>query len=77
MAEKPESILTVRWWGVLLVVFGIFGWLAICAMNHESRITRVEVQYLHMVQDLADIKVIVSDIRNDQVRRSQKEMNNR
>ena len=68
MADKPESILTVRWWGVLLVVFGIFGWLAICAQNHESRITRVEVQYMHMAQDLSDIKTIVSEIRQDQVR---------
>lgn len=72
-AEKPESILTVRWWGVLLVVFGIFGWLAICAMNHESRLTRVEVQYLHMVQDLSDIKSMVSDIRQDQMRKARKE----
>jgi len=70
MADKPESILTVRWWGVLLVVFGIFGWLAICAMNHESRLTRVEVQYMHMAQDLSDIKTIVSEIRQDQVRRA-------
>lgn len=73
MADKPESILTVKWWGVLLVVFGIFGWLAICAQNHESRITRVEVQYLHMTQDLSDIKTIVSEIRQDQVRRARGE----
>lgn len=73
MADKPESILTVRWWGVLLVVFGIFGWLAICAQNHESRITRVEVQYMHMAQDLSDIKTIVSEIRQDQVRRARGE----
>ena len=73
MADKPESILTVRWCGVLLVVFGIFGWLAICAMNHESRITRVEVQYLHMTQDLSDIKTIVSEIRQEQVRRARAE----
>jgi len=73
MADKPESILTVKWWGVLLVVFGIFGWLAICAQNHESRITRVEVQYLHMTQDLSDIKTIVSEIRQEQVRRARAE----
>ena len=70
MAEKPESVLTVKWWGVLLVVLGVFGWLAVCAQNHESRITKVEVQYLHMVQDLMDIKTIVKEIRQDQVRRA-------
>jgi len=70
MAEKPESVLTVKWWGVLLVVLGVFGWLAVCAQNHESRITKVEVQYLHMVQDLMDIKAIVKEIRQDQVRRA-------
>lgn len=37
-----ESTLTVKWWAILIVFLGIFGWFFVTALAHENRITKVE-----------------------------------
>ena len=60
----PESNLTVRWWCILLVFLGIFGYFFLSILNHETRITRNETRYEAMVGTLNDIKADTKDIRD-------------
>ena len=42
-----ESTLTIKWWGVLVIVLGFFGWMALSVMGQETRITRMETHFSH------------------------------
>ncbi len=48
-----ESTLTVKWWAVLVIFFGIFGWFFVTALGHENRITKVETT---LEQNIVSIK---------------------
>ena len=74
---QAESTLTVKW-GVIIVfalgsILGFFGWLAVGAMSHESRITKVETKLeIHIPEiktALSDLKTVTKEIRDDQIRR--------
>jgi hypothetical protein len=53
-----ESTLSVRWWCVLLVFLGIFGYFFVSIVNHETRITRAESKYESIAEMRQDIKEI-------------------
>ena len=40
--ERHESNIIIKWWQVLIVVLGIFGFFFINALAMESRVTRLE-----------------------------------
>ena len=58
-----ESNLTVKWWCILLVFLGIFGFFFAANMNHESRLTRVETKYEAVAENMTEIKQDVKEIK--------------
>ena len=68
-----ESTLTIKWWGVLIVLLGLFGWMALSVMGQESRITRIETHFSHISQTLEKMSSLTEEIRADQLRRYRQE----
>ena len=64
-----ESTLTIKWWGVLILILGLFGWMAVSILAQETRITRIETHFTHIAQTLEKVSTITEDIRADQLRR--------
>ena len=71
-----ESTVTVKWWAVLTVIIAVFGFMLISMLNHEGRITKVETQFTYITEALGDLRGITKDIREDQIRRYEKELRN-
>ena len=69
-----ESTVTVRWWAVMMVIIGIFGFFFLSMLNHEGRLTKVETQFSYITDALTDLKGVTKEIREDQIRRYEKEM---
>jgi hypothetical protein len=61
--EESESRLIVKWWCVILLFLGIFGFFFITSTNHESRITRVETKYEAVADNVGEIKQDIRDIK--------------
>lgn len=64
-----ESTVTIKWWGILVVILGIFGFFFTAVLSHEKRITTVEVQYQSIVTTLGKVETLTKEIRDDQIRR--------
>ena len=71
-----ESTITVKWWAVLTVIIAVFGFFFISMLNHEGRLTKVETQFSYITDALTDLKGVTKEIRDDQVRRFEKELRN-
>ena len=71
-----ESTVTVKWWAVMVVIIGIFGFFFISMLNHEGRLTKVETQFSYITDALTDLKGVTKEIRDDQIQRFEKEMRN-
>jgi hypothetical protein len=72
-----ESTITLKWGIILALVIGFFSYLAVTSIVHESRITKMETKlevHLPIISDsLKEMKETISAIRNDQIKRSEKE----
>lgn len=60
-----ESSLTIRWWGVLLVIFGLIGWLAVGQIGQGQQIARVEAQITSVYKDIVEIKSLCKEMSMD------------
>lgn len=67
-----ESTITVKWWGILLVCFGMFGFFFAQGLAQERRITTLETQFAYMTKSIDEVRDITKEIRNDQIRRFEK-----
>jgi hypothetical protein len=60
--------------GVLMVcITGWIGWVSICAVAYDKRISVTESVITYIQSDIKEVKELVKDIRNDQVRRERRE----
>jgi ABC-type phosphate/phosphonate transport system permease subunit len=71
--NPKETTFTVKSWAVVVVILGLFGWFGIQAINHESRITRIETQYDFISKSLGTVEVVTKEIRDNQLRLQRKE----
>jgi type II secretory pathway component PulF len=62
--DIPESTIVVKWWGVIVLIVGIFGFFFVGFLNHESRITKQETKMEAIMDTLQDIKADTSQIRD-------------
>jgi hypothetical protein len=69
-----ESTLTIKWWGVLIILFGLFGWMFISILAQETRITKIETHFSHISQTLEQVNSLTKEIREYQLRRFEKEL---
>lgn len=67
--QIAESTLAVKWWGVLLIVFGILGWLIMGHSSQDSRLVALETCNVFIAQELTDVKATLKEIRKDQIDR--------
>ena len=69
-----ESTITVKWWAVLIVISSVLGFFFIATLNHEGRLTKVETTFTYITSGLDEVKSLVKEVREDQIRRYQKEL---
>lgn len=69
-----ESTVTIKWWAVLVVILSIMGFFFISTMNHEGRLTKIETTFGYITSGLDEVKALTREIREDQVRRYQREV---
>lgn len=69
-----ESTITVKWWAVLAVILSVLGFFFIATLNHEGRITKIETTFSYITSALDEVKGLTKEIREDQIRRYQKEL---
>lgn len=67
-----ESTITVKWWGVLIIIIATFGFLMTSSLSQERRITTLEMQFGYMTKTIDEVRDISKEIRNDQIRRFDK-----
>jgi len=72
-----ESTITVKWWCVLLVIIGIFGWMFIAQVNVDRRVTTLETQFSYISQSIGEVRELTKEIRADQLRRYRNEVGDR
>ena len=78
MAAENGSIMRVSFWAIITLIIGVIGYLYICHAALDSRVVRVETTLPYMVESVKEIKSLVVDIRDDQIRRAKtEERNNR
>ena len=58
--ERQENNITVKWWQVILVILGLFGFFFVNAMAMESRVTKLEtltsITLCNIEQSIVEIK---------------------
>ena len=59
----------------ILTVFitGWIGWVSLCAVAYDKRISVTESVIVYIQSDIKEVKELVKDIRNDQMRRERRE----
>jgi len=62
--DMPESTIVVKWWCIIVVVIGIFGFFFVGFLNHEARITKQETKIEAMVDTLHEIKADTTKIKD-------------
>lgn len=72
-----ESKLTLPWCVVILLLVTFNGWMLVSLMNQGDRVTKIETRLdIHlpmMAKTLSDVQNILKDVRDDQIRRQEKE----
>ena len=72
-----ESTITVKWWGVLLILMGLFGWVVIGIVSLDRRVTTIEtkfdIQLPQITVSLERLNTMTTEIRDTQIR-TQKEL---
>jgi hypothetical protein len=58
---------------IIVLITGWLGWVSICAVAADRRIAVVESTMTFIQGDIKEVKDLVREIRQDQVRREQKE----
>lgn len=75
--NRSESSITIKMGVVITLVLGFFGWLLVTQITHEKRISDLETQmkiYVPIITEkLEKLDNTTTEIRNDQIRRQQKE----
>lgn len=64
-----ETRITVKVGVIIGLIVSIMSYVSFALLNHQGRITTLEVQYSHTQATLARIEKTLDDIRSDQVRR--------
>lgn len=73
MAE--ETIIKVKLWGIIALIVVCLGYLVTSDRGIENRVTKIETQYEAVMSNINEMKTILKDVRQDQIRRYQKEIN--
>lgn len=73
MAE--ETVIRLKLWGVIAAFIMCVGFLIATDRQLENRVTRIEAQYEAVMANLIDLKQMTEDIRQDQIRRYNREVN--
>lgn len=58
---------------VIIVVAAWLSWISICAVSYDKRIGIVEAAIIYVKDDLHELKALIKEVRNDQIRRQQKD----
>jgi hypothetical protein len=70
--EKGQAMKFVI--GVLTVfITGWIGWVSLCAVAYDKRISVTESVIVYIQSDIKEVKELVKDIRNDQMRQERRE----
>ena len=79
--KKEESSLTIKWAAVISIIVIVCGALFGGYVSNANRLTRLEAQYDFTVRSVTDLKesqarieIMVQEIRLDQQRRANKEL---
>lgn len=64
-----ETRITVKVGVIIGLIVSIMSYVSFALLNHQGRITTLEVQYSHTQATLSRIEKTLDDIRSDQVRR--------
>ena len=57
----PESLLKVKWWGVLLVFFGIYAYFFLASYNINTRVTILETDSKYVSDSVKELKSIAKE----------------
>jgi hypothetical protein len=57
----PESLLRVKWWGVLLVFFGIYAYFFLAIYNINTRVTILETESKYVSDSVKELKSIAKE----------------
>ncbi len=59
--SEPESTLKVKWWGVILMVLGVYAYFFTAIYNLNTRVTVVEVDSKYTKENIIELKVIAKE----------------
>lgn len=68
-----DTVVRVKLWGIIVVVALILGFFFASGLSMENRVTKCETTISYIVTGMDEIKGLIKDVRNDQIRRERRE----
>ena len=68
-----DTIVKIKMWGVISIIAVILGYFFITGMGMESRVTKCETSISYIMSSLEEMKGLIKEIRQDQIRRERTE----
>ena len=62
---NKESSLTIKWWGVLLIILALIGYLFLNSTSHGERIIKLEEEKKFISISIGEIKATMIEIQKD------------
>jgi len=70
-----DTIVKIKLWGVIGLFAAILAYFFVSGMGMESRVTKCETSISYIVSSLEEMKGMIKEIRQDQIRRERTEKN--
>ena len=68
-----ESVIKIKLWGVIGVIITVLAFFFVTGLAMESRVTRCETTINYIVTNIDEIKGLIKEVRNDQLRRERRD----
>lgn len=68
-----ETVIRVQVWGIIVAVLAVLGFFFVSGVTMEGRVTKCETSISYIVNGMDEMKGLMKEIRNDQIRRQQRE----
>jgi hypothetical protein len=68
-----DTVVKVKLWGIIIVITGILGFFFATGLSMESRVTKCETTISYIVGGMEEIKGLIKEVRQDQIRREKRE----
>jgi len=68
-----DTVVKVKLWCIMGLICAVLGFFFITGLTMESRVTKCETTISYLVTNIDEIKGLIKEVRNDQIRRERRD----